>query len=94
MSEDLLPSIVADVPDAWIAEDAGFATPDDVRDAYVDYLLARVRLSPEWLPGDFPSREELAAEEAARARRTQAGRPAWLKHVPDLHGRPAVEHDG
>jgi hypothetical protein len=93
VTEDLLRGIVADVPDAWLAEDAGFASPDDVRAAYVDYLLARVRRSPEWLPTDFPSRDQLAAEEAARAARTQAGRPDWLKRVPDLHGKPAAEQD-
>ncbi|MEV6804715.1 HipA family kinase [Streptomyces sp. NPDC051132] len=94
VTQELLRGIVAEVPDAWLAEDAGFATPDDVRDAYVGYLLDRVRLSPEWLPAGFPSREELAAEEAVRAARSQAGRPDWLKQVPDLHGRPAVEQDG
>ncbi|MFI0806973.1 HipA family kinase [Streptomyces echinatus] len=93
VTEELLRWIVAEVPDAWLAEDAGFATPDDVRDAYVGYLLDRVRLSPEWLPTDFPSREELAAEEAARAAKTEAGRPDWLKRVPDLHGKPAAERD-
>ncbi|MBB5930710.1 hypothetical protein FHS34_006217 [Streptomyces echinatus] len=93
VTEELLRRIVAEVPDAWLAEDAGFATPDDVRDAYVGYLLDRVRLSPEWLPTDFPSREELAAEEAARAAKTEAGRPDWLKRVPDLHGKPAAERD-
>ncbi|MEU6511650.1 HipA family kinase [Streptomyces sp. NPDC046942] len=93
VTEELLRGIVAEVPDAWLAEDAGFATPDDVRAAYVDYLLARVRLSREWLPTDFPSHEQLAAEDAARAARTQAGRPAWLKRVPDLHGKPAAEQD-
>ncbi|MFJ9733876.1 HipA family kinase [Streptomyces sp. NPDC101171] len=94
VTEELLRGIVAEVPDAWLAEDAGFAAPDDVRAAYVDYLLQRVRLSAEWLPTGFPSRAELAAEETARAARTQAGRPDWLKHVPDLHGRPGVEQDG
>jgi hypothetical protein len=93
VTEELLRGIVAEVPDAWLAEDAGFAAPDDVRDAYVGYLLDRVRLSSEWLPTDFPSREELAVEEAARAAKTQAGRPDWLKMVPDLHGRPAAERD-
>ncbi len=93
VTKELLRGIVAEVPDAWLAEDAGFATPDDVRDAYVGYLLDRVRLSPEWLPTDFPSSEELAAEEAARAAKTEAGRPDWLKRVPDLHGKPAAEQD-
>ncbi|GAA2202080.1 HipA family kinase [Streptomyces bangladeshensis] len=93
VTEELLRGIVAEVPDAWLAEDAGFATPDDVRDAYVGYLLDRLRLSAEWLPTDFPSRDQLAAEEAARAAKTQAGRPDWLKRVPDLHGKPAAEQD-
>ncbi|MFE3635690.1 HipA family kinase [Streptomyces cellostaticus] len=94
VTEELLRGIVAEVPDAWLAEDAGFATPDDVRAAYTDYLLRRARLSAEWLPTDFPSRAELAAEETARAARTRQGRPDWLKHVPDLHGRPGVAQDG
>ncbi|MET8810733.1 HipA family kinase [Streptomyces sp. NPDC004549] len=93
VNEELLRRVVAEVPDAWLAEDAGFATPDDVRAAYVDYLLDRVRLSEQWLPIEFPSREEIAAENAARAERTQRGRPDWLKAVPDLHGRPAAEQD-
>lgn len=93
VTEELLREVAARVPDAWLAEDAGFATADDVRDAYVGHLLARVRLSAEWLPTGFPSREELAAEDAARAAKSQQGRPDWLKRVPDLHGRPAAEQD-
>ncbi|MEV0641252.1 HipA family kinase [Streptomyces sp. NPDC050619] len=90
---DLLREITAAVPDAWLADEAGFATPDAVRKAYVDYLHARVRASGAWLPTDFPTQEELAAEEALRAAKTQQGRPNWLKRVPDLHGRPAAEQD-
>ncbi|WNM31179.1 hypothetical protein RKE30_12515 [Streptomyces sp. Li-HN-5-11] len=90
---ELLRDVVAEVPDAWLMEEPGFATPDEARHAYVGYLAARVRASKEWLPADFPSREQLAAEEAARAERTQRGRPGWLKRVPDLHGRPAAEQD-
>ncbi|GGZ39691.1 hypothetical protein GCM10010365_70630 [Streptomyces poonensis] len=93
VTEELLREVVAEVPDAWLAGEAGFATPDDVRRAYVDYLHARVRASASWLPTDFPSPEERAAEEAARTARTQQGRPDWLKRVPDLHGKPAAEQD-
>ncbi|MET8243825.1 HipA family kinase [Streptomyces sp. NPDC005202] len=93
VTEELLRGIVAEVPDAWLAGEPGFATPDHVRDAYVDYLTARVKASESWLPTDFPSRGELAAEEARRAARTQEGRPDWLKRVPDLHGKPASEQD-
>ncbi|WP_328501002.1 hypothetical protein OG828_11115 [Streptomyces sp. NBC_00457] len=94
VTRELLRAIAAEVPDAWLAGEEGFATPDDIRTAYVDYLHARVQASTVWLPTDFPTREELAAEQALRAAKTQRGRPAWLKQVPDLHGRPAVEQDG
>jgi len=91
VTEELLRTVVAEVPDAWLTED--FATPAEAREAYVAYLLARVRASREWLPTDFPAREELAAENALRAARSQQGRPAWLKQVPDLHGKPAAQQD-
>ncbi|MFE0727302.1 HipA family kinase [Streptomyces antibioticus] len=90
VTEELLRRIVAEVPDAWLTD---FAAPDEAREAYVTYLHARVRASAAWLPTDFPSREELAAEQARRAARTERERPDWLKRVPDLHGRPAAEQD-
>ncbi|MPY60191.1 HipA family kinase [Streptomyces spongiae] len=94
VTDELLREVTAEVPDAWLADDPGFATPDEVRAAYVDYLSARVKASATWLPTDFPSREELAAENVLRAAKTQRGRPDWLKQVPDLHGKPAAEQDG
>ncbi|MFF9027224.1 HipA family kinase [Streptomyces iakyrus] len=93
VTEELLRRILAEVPDAWLAGEPGFATVDEVREAYVTYLHARVRASGEWLPTGFPTREELAAEEALRAAKNQQGRPAWLKQVPDLHGKPAAQQD-
>lgn len=93
VTEELLRSVAARVPDAWLADEPGFATPDAARDAYVGHLLARARASAEWLPTDFPDAEELAAENARRADRTRRGRPDWLKQVPDLHGKPAARQD-
>ncbi|MFC9849009.1 HipA family kinase [Streptomyces sp. NPDC060223] len=93
VTEELLREITAQVPDAWLAEEPGFATPDEAREAYVRYLLARVRASAQWLPTDFPTGEQLAAEDADRAAKTRRGRPNWLKQVPDLHGKPAAEQD-
>ncbi|SMF39833.1 HipA family kinase [Streptomyces sp. Amel2xC10] len=90
VTEELLRRIVTEVPDAWLTD---FATPDEAREAYVTYLHARVRASAAWLPTDFPGREELAAEQARRAARTERERPDWLKRVPDLHGKPAAEQD-
>lgn len=93
VTEELLRAITAEVPDAWLLDEPGFATAEQARLAYVGYLHARVRSSASWLPTDFPTREELAAEEARRAAKTQEGRPNWLKRVPDLHGEPAAEQD-
>lgn len=93
VTEELLRAITAEVPDAWLADEPGFATPDEVREAYVGYLLARARASAAWLPTDFPTREQLADEDARRAAKTQQGLPNWLKRVPDLHGKPAAEQD-
>ncbi|MGQ4334526.1 HipA family kinase [Streptomyces hayashii] len=93
VTRDLLREITAAVPDDWLAGEEGFASPDDVRRAYVDHLHARVEASAAWLPTDFPSRDELAVEEAVRAARTRQDRPDWLKRVPDLHGKPAAEQD-
>ena len=93
VTRQLLREVLAEVPDAWLEVEAGFTTPDEVRDAYVAYLDARARASSSWLPTDFPGREELAAEDARRAAKTERGRPNWLKRVPDLHGKPAAEQD-
>ncbi|GGU46520.1 HipA family kinase [Streptomyces daghestanicus] len=93
VTEGLLRGIAAEVPDAWLAAEEGFAGPDDVRRAYVDHLYARVRASAAWLPTDFPTGDELAAEDARRAERTRRGRPDWLKRVPDLHGKPGAAQD-
>ncbi|TPQ19526.1 HipA family kinase [Streptomyces sporangiiformans] len=93
VTEELLRAITAEVPDAWLLDEPGFATPDEAREAYVGYLLARVKASAAWLPTDFPTREQLATEDAHRAAKTQEGRPNWLKRVPDLHGKPPAEQD-
>ncbi|MCX3063005.1 HipA family kinase [Streptomyces beihaiensis] len=93
VTEDLLREVLDLVPDEWLTDEPGFATPGAVRAAYVRYLLARAGASAAWLPTDFPSRDELAAADARRAAVTRRGRPAWLKHVPDLHGRPGAEQD-
>ncbi|WP_221359857.1 HipA family kinase [Streptomyces beigongshangae] len=90
---ELLRAITAQVPDAWLADEPGFASPDEVRGAYVDYLLARARASAAWLPTDFPTRAQLADEDARRVARTRQDRPDWLKRVPDLHGKPTAEQD-
>ena len=55
LHRDVFRDIVASIPDEWLASDPSYATPSSRRDAYVDYLDARVQS-----PRAF-------AEEAARA---------------------------
>ncbi|GGV36498.1 hypothetical protein GCM10010277_23020 [Streptomyces longisporoflavus] len=93
VTEEMLREVAGLVPEAWLADEPGFSSAGEVREAYVDFLLARARASAAWLPVDFPSRGELAAADARRAAATEKGRPAWLKRVPDLHGKPAAEQD-
>jgi hypothetical protein len=47
----LLGEVVAQVPDEWLADEPGFVGPDEVRDAYVEHLLARAEEPRAWLPG-------------------------------------------
>lgn len=39
------------VPDEWLADEPGFAGPDEVRAAYAQLLTARVAARARWLPG-------------------------------------------
>ncbi|MEV6317740.1 HipA family kinase [Streptomyces sp. NPDC051776] len=41
VTEELLASVVADVPDEWLTDEPGFADPDAVRSAYAEALAAR-----------------------------------------------------
>ena len=50
VTRELLEPVVALVPDAWLADEPGFDTADDVRAAYVDHLLRRVAAAPSWQP--------------------------------------------
>ncbi|MFE8992120.1 HipA family kinase [Streptomyces collinus] len=41
VTEELLAGVTAQIPDAWLLDEPGFATPDDLRQAYARPLLAR-----------------------------------------------------
>lgn len=87
----LLEQVVGLVPDAWLADEPGFDSVGELRRAYVEHLAQRAARSAEWLPEGFSSPEQLRDAERRRAARTRAGRPDWLREVPDLHGKPSVE---
>ncbi|NUR60763.1 MAG: aminotransferase class I and II [Catenulispora sp.] len=79
---ELLRSVVALVPDEWLTDEPGFASADEVRDAYVSYLLTRIAGPRDW----FPQVVDSSAQEAARAlkssdlkARLKAKHPNWTQ---------------
>ena len=82
VTEELLRSVVAAVPEEWLADEPGFASPAEVREAYVSYLLTRVAGPREW----FPQVVDSSAQEAARTlegsdlkARLKAKHPNWMQ---------------
>lgn len=51
VTEELLAEVTAEIPDAWLADEPGFATPDDLRRAYAQPLLARAAVIHERTEG-------------------------------------------
>ncbi|MFD6948676.1 aminotransferase class I and II [Nocardiopsis sp. TSRI0078] len=49
VDEGMLRRVVDLVPDEWLVDEPGFDSPDEVREAYVRFLLARVA-DRSWLP--------------------------------------------
>lgn len=50
VTRDLLDEVVAQVPDEWLEPVPGSERADQLRAAYVDFLLARVEGDRSWLP--------------------------------------------
>jgi hypothetical protein len=53
LDRDVLVDVLAHVPDVWLEAVPGTDTPDALRAAYVDFLLARLG-TRQWLPGGAP----------------------------------------
>ncbi|MCL7426380.1 HipA family kinase [Streptomyces sp. YS415] len=51
VTEDLLAEVTAEIPDAWLVDEPGFDTPDDLRRAYARPLLARAAVIHERIEG-------------------------------------------
>ncbi|MFF4585821.1 HipA family kinase [Streptomyces sp. NPDC001388] len=47
----LLAEVTAEIPDAWLADEPGFETPDDLRRAYARPLLARAAVIADRITG-------------------------------------------
>ncbi|WP_377268815.1 HipA family kinase [Peterkaempfera sp. SMS 1(5)a] len=82
VTEELLHEVVSLVPEEWLADEPGFDSVAQLRQSYVSHLAARAAASGLWLPDGFATPEQLRAAEARRTAATQAGRPAWLQHIP------------
>ncbi|MFF0026253.1 HipA family kinase [Streptomyces sp. NPDC004082] len=52
VTEDLLAEVTAEIPDAWLAGEPGFDSPDALRRAYAEPLLARAADIHERVKGD------------------------------------------
>ncbi|MFJ5997498.1 HipA family kinase [Streptomyces sp. NPDC092370] len=51
VTEELLADVTAQIPDAWLTDEPGFATPDDLRQAYARPLLARAAVIHDRIQG-------------------------------------------
>jgi hypothetical protein len=66
LSDDVLRSIVNDVPDAWLGDEELFPTVEDHRAAYVTYLSERLNGPRRWLQEAIDARERGPARLAVR----------------------------
>jgi hypothetical protein len=78
VTDDLVAAGCADVPDEWLADEPGFAGPDDVRRGYRDWFRARLAARPTWMPA---LRDSVAAGPAPRTPRRRRWQP-WLGDGP------------
>jgi hypothetical protein len=51
VTAELLAEVTAEIPDAWLADEPGFDSPDALRRAYAEPLLARAAVIHERLKG-------------------------------------------
>ncbi|MFF9768725.1 HipA family kinase [Streptomyces sp. NPDC014636] len=58
VTEDLLAEVTAEIPDAWLIDEPGFGTPDELRRAYARPLLARAAVIAGRITGIGPGTEE------------------------------------
>jgi hypothetical protein len=74
LTDEAIATAVADVPDEWLRDEAGFADADAVRAAYRRVLAARRNAKPTWLAGVLSAVAEGPRPRGQRPSR----RPGWL----------------
>ncbi|MGI5350967.1 HipA family kinase [Streptomyces sp. CA-250714] len=57
VTEELLSECAAEIPDEWLADEPGFAYPDEVRAAYTKVLASRARTIQERITLGEPSKD-------------------------------------
>lgn len=63
LTRELIEAAVADVPEAWIDDDAQIGSSADVRAAYVERLQARLAARSTWLPAMVEATRDRAMRE-------------------------------
>jgi hypothetical protein len=66
LTDDVLRRIVADLPDAWLGDEALFPTLEEHRAAYVTYLSERLNGPRRWLQEAIEARQRGPARLAVR----------------------------
>lgn len=78
LTDDVLTAATDEVPDAWLTDEPGFATANDVRRAYREWFTARLSARPSWLAA---LRDAVTAGPAPREPRPRKRLP-WLGDRP------------
>jgi hypothetical protein len=83
VTEELLDSVIADVPQEWLCDEPGFDEPSQLRRAYQRALRARLAAADNWLPGVRAVTESVSATGGTRPARPTSQRPDWLLAADD-----------
>jgi hypothetical protein len=83
VSAELIGQVVQEVPAEWLAPEAEHDSVEGLRQAYADWLTARLAARPAWLPPLVAAAAaggggEVGRKGAGRGTGPRSGRPAWL----------------
>jgi hypothetical protein len=75
LTDAVMRTAVAQIPEVWLVTDPGHPTPDAVRAAYVEELRTRLDARAQWLTS---VRNAVAAHRDHPRTPARRNRPAWL----------------